>query len=86
MKHYDNFTITTIMNKQTKNSTEFIGINFRIPRNLYDQMNVITQKTEKSTAAFIAFAVEHYLANVTGAKVSSDTLKIDKFAYELATK
>ena len=71
------------MNNKT-DKIEYVGINFRIPKDIYDEMTLITDKTEKSTAAFIAYAVEFYLNKVTGRKLSkSDTIKIDKFAYEL---
>ena len=72
------------MNNKT-DKIEYVGINFRIPKSIYDEMTLITDKTEKSTAAFIAFAVEFYLSKVTGRRIATpDTVKIDKFAYDLS--
>jgi predicted DNA-binding protein len=71
------------MKKQT-----FTAIQCRVPDEIYADAKKLTSITDKSIASMVANAIEFYIGSVTNklTEKQKNTLKLDRFAYELSKK
>ena len=60
------------------------GISFRLPKIIGDQMYALTEKSGKTGAAFIAYAVRRYIAEVSEQPFEdNDPFEIDRLSWKL---
>ena len=72
--------------KDQKKSSQ-VGFASRIPRETYDDLQILLSITRKTTSQFAQDAIGHYIQNVKTSKCNpSDALKIDQFAWQLHKK
>lgn len=77
-------------NKMKKKSKEdYIAINTRIPKEVFDQMQESLRVTKKSLCAYIGDSVVQYTQQITNNGsdvVETNSMQIDKFAWQLHRK
>mgnify|MGYP000607133636 CR=1 FL=1 len=77
-------------NKMTKKSKEdYIAINTRIPKEIYEQMQESLRVTKKTIGAYVGDSIVQYtqlITNTGNDVVETDSMQIDKFAWQLHRK
>ena len=77
-------------NKMTKKSKEdYIAINTRIPKEVFDQMQESLRVTKKTIGAYVGDSIVQYtqlITNTGNDVVETDSMQIDKFAWQLHRK
>ena len=70
-----------------KEIEEYYAISFRLPKNIANQMYALAEKSGKSSASFISYAVTHYIGEVTEQPIEDkDPFEIDHLSFKLLKK
>jgi len=72
-----------------KSKEDYIAINTRIPKEIYEQMQESLRVTKKTIGAYVGDSIVQYtqlITNTGNDVVETDSMQIDKFAWQLHRK